>query len=311
MTCIVLDMEWNQPVAREMTVVSGLKHLPVEIMQIGVVAVRDGKILKDTFESYVRPLYYTKIKGRIKGLTGINEKLLKNQPSFIPVMESFKKWCEKIKPDYIATWGYDDIPLLKEQSDFYEYDCSWLAPNFNLQPVFTRQYKIDRPQISLESAVEILKLNQPQEFHSAINDAMYTAMVLTHIKNPEERICWQRKAEKIKKKPLVTFYAISKSEKECSGMQTALKSPAVMRLVCPACGKPHSLSGRFVNPVKGKYLAVLKCPSHNIAVSVNFTRTRNRKYTWERIIAPADRSQETIYYTLRERLKNNKRSPEE
>lgn len=51
MTYIVLDMEWSQPVCREKTRIAGTKVLQVEIIQIGAVAVTDGKISESFFPS--------------------------------------------------------------------------------------------------------------------------------------------------------------------------------------------------------------------------------------------------------------------
>ena len=71
-TYIVLDLEWSQPVCKEKTRIYGTKVLQVEIIQIGAVAVTDGVISKSTFSEYVRPRYYTEIKGKIKKLTGLD-----------------------------------------------------------------------------------------------------------------------------------------------------------------------------------------------------------------------------------------------
>ena len=58
-----------------------------------------------------------------------------------------------------------------KQCEFYERDTGWLPEWFNLQPLMTRQYGIDRAQITLQSAVEITGVQQELDYHSAINDA--------------------------------------------------------------------------------------------------------------------------------------------
>ena len=62
MTYIVLDMEWSQPVCKEKMLIRGGKTLPVEIIQIGAVMVKDGKIIEEQFSEYVKPIYYTILK---------------------------------------------------------------------------------------------------------------------------------------------------------------------------------------------------------------------------------------------------------
>ena len=57
----------------------------------------------------------------------------------------------------------------------------------------TRQYGIDRAQITLQSAVEITGVQQELDYHSAINDAYYTALVLTKINDIPSEIELQKK----------------------------------------------------------------------------------------------------------------------
>ena len=75
---------------------------------------RDGRYRKRGFFSeYVRPRYYTELKGRIKKLTGITKNDLKNAHDLTVVLKSFRKWLEKFGKDVIiVTWGPDDIPSL-------------------------------------------------------------------------------------------------------------------------------------------------------------------------------------------------------
>lgn len=85
MTYIVLDLEWSQPVCREKMRIAGTRVLQVEIIQIGAVAVTDGIVSEDFFSEYVRPRYYTELKGRIKKLTGITKMTLRT-PTIL-------QWC--------------------------------------------------------------------------------------------------------------------------------------------------------------------------------------------------------------------------
>ena len=123
MTYIVLDLEWSQPVCREKMRIAGTRVLQVEIIQIGAVAVTDSIVSEDFFSEYVRPRYYTELKGRIKKLTGITKNDLKNAHDLTVVLKSFRKWLEQFGKDVIiVTWGPDDIPTLVKQCEFYERD---------------------------------------------------------------------------------------------------------------------------------------------------------------------------------------------
>lgn len=299
LTCLVLDMEWSQPVTKEKTAVSGMLTLPVEIIQIGAVIVKDGVIAAEKFSEYVKPVYYTALKSRIKKLTGITEKDLMCAERFEAVMERFREWCSGYSPDIIATWGPDDIPLLKAQSRFYGYDDSWLPDFFNLQPLFTRQHNIDRPQINLEAAIEIIGADGGAlDFHSAVNDAYYTALILLDIKNLDSSIEWQRKIDYAHANPYISFISTVYGKRKFSRISSALLNKSLSRHTCPLCGKPVSLSGRFVRVRQGEYLSIVRCAKHSTAVEVKFNRDSERGYSWVKTTKPAAAEQETLYTEL-------------
>lgn len=304
MTCIVLDMEWSQPVTKEKTIVSGMLSLPVEIIQIGAVIVQDGKIVNNMFSEYVKPKYYTTIKSKIKKLTGIDEKKLHKADSFQKVMNAFKEWCAPYKPDIIATWGNDDVPLLKSQSSFFGYDDSWLPGFFNLQPIFTRQYNIDRPQINLMAAIELIGAGGGLDFHSAINDAYYTALILQKIDNLESRISWQKKVDYAHANPYISFKATVFGDKRYSRIASAFHNKLLRGTICPICGKPVLLSGRFVCVKPREYLTIIRCAKHSVAICVSFTRESDKKYSWIRTASPSTKQQEQLYYELMTAKKN-------
>ena len=108
MNYIVLDLEWNQPVAAGM-----MRHnLRGEIIQIGAVKLDDGFRRLDGFEALVRPVFYTKMKGHVKRITGIDNQRLRLGLPFPEAMEEFLAWCGK---EFVfVTWGGDDLPMLRE-----------------------------------------------------------------------------------------------------------------------------------------------------------------------------------------------------
>ena len=299
MTYIVLDLEWSQPVCKEKTRICGTKVLQVEIIQIGAVAVTDGVISKSTFSEYVRPRYYTEIKGRIKKLTGISKNDLKDADELDKVLLRFKKWCGSFGDTLIATWGPDDIPTLKGQCDFFGYDISWMPRWFNLQPIMTRQYDIDRPQITLQSAVDITGVGEQElDFHSAINDAYYTALVLTKIKDIPKEIEWQKKVDTAHANPFISVCHKSQGNVKTARMNSVPRTSLLNRYVCPICGKPATLKGRLVWVKPMNYMAVVHCNKHSVKVTVTFEKCADSGYTWTKKYTLSDNEDEEKYASL-------------
>ena len=281
MTYIVLDLEWSQPVCREKMRIAGTRVLQVEIIQIGAVAVTDGIVSEDFFSEYVRPRYYTELKGRIKKLTGITKNDLKNAHDLTVVLKSFRKWLEKFGKDVIiVTWGPDDIPTLVKQCEFYERDTGWLPEWFNLQPLMTRQYGIDRAQITLQSAVEITGVQQELDYHSAINDAYYTALVLTKINDIPSEIELQKKIDYVHSNPFLSLRQTSEGTVKTARMNAVPRLSELNRYICPVCGKPATLKSRLIWLSPMNYMAVVHCNKHSVKVTVRFEKKADGEYRW-------------------------------
>ena len=274
MTYIVLDLEWSQPVCREKMRIAGTRVLQVEIIQIGAVAVTDGIVSEDFFSEYVRPRYYTELKGRIKKL-------------------------EKFGKDVIiVTWGPDDIPTLVKQCEFYERDTGWLPEWFNLQPLMTRQYGIDRAQITLQSAVEITGVQQELDYHSAINDAYYTALVLTKINDIPSEIELQKKIDYVHSNPFLSLRQTSEGTVKTARMNAVPRLSELNRYICPVCGKPATLKSRLIWLSPMNYMAVVHCNKHSVKVTVRFEKKADGEYRWIKKYTLSEEKDEELYSSL-------------
>lgn len=279
MTSVVLDMEWSQPITKDKIVTMNGKALPVEIIQIGAVIVENGEIVS-RFSQYVRPRVYRIIKSKIRRLTGISEKDLVDAKDFTKVMKDFRKWITPYEPQYTVTWGCNDIPLLNAQCEAYNYHIEWLPESFDLQPIFTRQRNIDRPQISLASAIEEAGVSSEESFHSAINDAYYTALLLNTVDHLEKRIEWQKKADRARETPIAslvtcTYGSVSGefdesmlSEGYCGGY-----------IPCHLCGYIHSFP-HLTKAGENNYVGMLECKNHSINVNIT-VEVQSDKWAWK------------------------------
>lgn len=96
MTYVIFDLEWNQPFAND---ISFMKRtgLPVsgEIIQIGAIKLDDNLELTDTFSTFVKPQYLTRMHKHVEKLTHISANDLAMGVSFVQAYQNFEDWCGK------------------------------------------------------------------------------------------------------------------------------------------------------------------------------------------------------------------------
>ena len=173
---IVLDMEWNQPLSMDSPLAIRLcTSLPFEIIQIGAVRLEDGAQFKATCCLQ----QYKVLSPRISKLTGITKQEVKNGERFQDAMERFQEFCGE--DPILLTWGYDDIPMLKQNMTAWGLDTSLCADFYNLQTVFNAQTDGGKGQRSLAYAMEYYGIAPEFEAHDALHDAYHTALVAAHL----------------------------------------------------------------------------------------------------------------------------------
>ena len=182
MNYIVLDLEWNQPISKDSPSYQKFgNYLTSEIIQFGAVKLDSSKKIVDSFRSVVAPKCYRKLQHHVKRLTSLTQRDIDCGLPFPVIVNRFRKWCGPEGSYAFLTWGYDDIPALETNLSFYQMDISWLNPWYNLQVIFNKQEEQDENQKSLSSVIEYYHLQQNNQFHDALNDARYTAMVAARL----------------------------------------------------------------------------------------------------------------------------------
>ena len=173
MNYVVLDMEWNDTSPKSKNS-KGL-ILNHEIIQIGAAKMNEKREIIGTFKADVKPKVYKKIRDSVTELTGITAKMLENGRWFDDVIEDFKKWCGE---DFILlTWGNEDIPVLRNNLDYFGMDTGWMPFFFNAQAIFNMQTENKGRAFSLEYAMEFCGVKEDCRMHDALNDAVCTAKV--------------------------------------------------------------------------------------------------------------------------------------
>lgn len=175
MDYIVLDLEWNQS-ARGKT--HSLPDMPFEIIQIGAVKVNDQFQIVDEFAEIVRPRTYLQLHNKVKEILNITMEELNKGRDFAPVMNDFLKWCGT---DYIfCTWGSMDLLELQRNMKHYGVENNFPKPflYYDLQKLFSISYSDGKSRITLHNAIEQLNISENGGYHTAVNDARYTARIL-------------------------------------------------------------------------------------------------------------------------------------
>lgn len=177
MNYIILDMEWNQPRNR-----GYLIERPValygEIIQIGAVKVDEALNTIDTFDKFIKPVYYTEMRRDLMELTGITNEDLEHAEGFEKVFRDFMEWCGD--DSAIVTWSDSDLYTLEDNIAIHELDIEWEPECYDGQLIFDDVYTMEDRSYALDHAMFKLGI-KPQNFHNALDDALNTLEVLRRI----------------------------------------------------------------------------------------------------------------------------------
>ena len=173
---IVFDLEWNQsPDGKDFS----REDLPFEIIQIGAVKLNEKFEQISEFNRFVMPLVYQSLHRKVKELLNVTmEEIVDKGGYFVDVFEEFIEWCGN--PCIFCTWGSMDLSELQRNMKFYNISYQFEKPFlfYDVQKLYSLCFQDGKQRITLQHAIEALKLPQMEGYHSADNDARYTAQVL-------------------------------------------------------------------------------------------------------------------------------------
>ncbi len=265
---IVLDLEWNQPLNHQNRVYREYgDRLIFEMIQIGAVKLDSGLNITDSLSVLIHPTCYQRIHPRIRRMTHLGEAELEDAPLFQEAMDSFVAWCRQEGDDYLLlTWGCDDVSVLQQNLDFF--DCHPdLPPICDIQHQFSDEKKLAN-RMGLQAAMELLAL-QPEEdrdFHNAVNDAYYTALVFRQMPHPENAANYARQPKQLIH-PDTAKPGKAKGE-YFSSLAEALASEMATQPKCPVCGRPAELEAAgYVPQTADKYIGLAKCRQHGTVLA--------------------------------------------
>ncbi len=264
MDYIVLDMEWNQPWPGSP---SAKKVLPVairgEIIQIGAVRVTQEQLVEDEFQVLVLPKYYRSLNRRVSKLTGIKESRLKSEGvPFAEAMEQFRTWCGE---DVIfLTWGFDDIPILRENLQLHGLDTAWTDRWYNAQMIFNAQTDGSNSQKALKTAMELFEIEPTRPAHDALGAAYHTALICAMLQL-ERGIAEYGSALKSHENGFhgaeLPGCIARKVFYDYADKHSALGAMSGEENLCPVCGR-RMLGSRWFSQQGHRYMDLATCPEH-------------------------------------------------
>lgn len=256
MDYIAVDMEWNQPFDKKHTKCRAGVRLTGEVIQIGAVRLSPDGEITDEFEVKIAPRIYTVIHYMVKRVTGITQKELNRGVSLGDAVNEFRKWCGT--DCVIFTWGPNDIPMLRDNLRFFSLDSSWLPRSYNAQCIFNQQTENKGRQYSIDFAVDYFGIEAVRDRHDALNDAYYTAKILSKLDVAAGMAAYDERSLYISN--------ISRSDSigtTFDGYATcadAVRDKRIIRTKCPDCAAALAMSP--LSKCGDEFISVGKCLRH-------------------------------------------------
>jgi len=248
---IIFDLEWNSGCDEEIL---------NEILQIGAVRINQlGGKITDTFCVYIRPFVHKKYSLAAKALPELQASIesLVDLPSAIA---SFIQWCGE--ETEFAGWGPSDLKVLQQNIDYWNLGYSLPVNLYDLQAAFSAFLYI-KANFALHKAVDYCKIPATFDFHTALHDAVYTAVVGEVISaDLLSKVTQPRNEEKVQKNAVLGMPRKKASQYgPFETMENVLNSRDSRHPPCPLCGKIVGISYWFFANSQ-HYYSQFSCPDH-------------------------------------------------
>lgn len=314
MNYIVMDLEWNQSYNGHL---GEHPRMPFEIIEIGAVKVDKNYKIIDEYSGLIKPRIYKKLHSKIRTILNYTEQDLEQGRGFKEVCNEFLAWCGE---DYMfCTWGNMDLTELQTNMDFY-YMKKFPRPlkYINLQQIYSDIKCSDVNISKLEKAVTDLHIPETKPFHTALNDARYTALVLREIKPKNIKELYSFDLYQYPNNKEEEIIAIHNNQYEYITRpfitkQAAMNDKEVTDIRCYKCNKKITKKIKWFSNSTSSYLCVGKCWRHgNFCGKIKFKPASEGKYYVIKTFRPIDKEGvEAIYQKqedIRERRKEKRHS---
>ncbi len=303
MNYIVLDLEWNQRLKGQGRITEPVR-LRGEIIQIGAVKLDESYCVTDTFKVMITPVYYKVMHQTVAEITNITTEDLQEGLTFPEAYESFASWCGD--DCAFLVWGIDDLDMLCDNMQLHGIDTSDMPVTYNLQLAFDNQVSKENRQISLARAMEMV--GEPAlQFHDALNDALNTAHICSHLNMKEGlagcEITRRTQKTKIRKKlKSRKSVPVQKPDKLYPTKRAAFKDDNVVKFFCPDFNEEIICTG-FVEQSSRKFMAVGKSESgRELFVKFNFRKWGDAEFSVSRTVNEMTEERRSTYLKRKNRI---------
>lgn len=275
---IILDLEWNRSYDK--------KPLD-EILQIGAVRVDTiGGPIVDAISVFIKPTVHKRFDPGARKLPELQASI-QSTVEFPAALEEFRTWCGG-ETAFAAWGGGDDFKALRQNCEYWSLPPVPVETVCDLQMAFSCLVGTSQ-QVALWRAVEYCGISDVFDFHNALYDAMYTAVVAQWI-TPEALACQPVKREKSRRLPSPRLSRLSFSRqprRKVGPLPTPeglLNARAARQPTCPVCGRIGSINRWSFTERKGEtvplvYYAVFRCQEHGRFLC-RMTLARREDGTW-------------------------------
>lgn len=301
MNYIVLDLEWNQGKKGS----KNSRRLPFEVIEIGAAKLDNNFNIVDQYGSIVKPKLHRQLHPAIRELLNYDEALLRTGRPFDEVFREFEDWCGN---DYVfCTWGSLDLFHLQQNMDYYYFERFPAPVKFlDIQEIYAKTKLgegADHP--SLEKAVDRMKIPIDGPFHSAKNDAYYTARVfqkLNHRKLSDMYSidCYhyptcEEEEITIRHNNYIEYVSSTFPDK-----RAAMGNEHVNSMNCYKCNRPLKMKIRWFSN-NTTQLSVGRCWTHGLQCGK--IRFKNAKYDQIFVIKTIEKINKKDFEKIRDRQK--------
>ena len=292
---IVMDLEWNQPTSFNTPVFRQIgDSLLFEVIQIGAVKLGEDFTVLEELSIPIRPTHYTSIHPRVRRMTHLGREELCDAPAFPEAMEQFTQWCGE---DYVfLTWGGDDVSVFQQNLDFFKFEGE-TGRMFDVQRYYAEAFELGARQKSLKGAMEHLEIaaDENRDFHNAVNDAYYTALVLQKLPEPTGVLKHEQTPRKLCHNARRTRFRVTHT---VPSVTEGLNGADVRTPECPTCKKPTQLQTELTPQAPGKYVALSKCPQHgHLFIKVRFSMLPDGQRGMHLSVTPANQQNRAYVHT--------------
>ncbi|MDO4939767.1 MAG: 3'-5' exonuclease [Lachnospiraceae bacterium] len=270
-TYIVFDLEWNQSANGKEGSVPGL---PFEIIEIGAVKLDENFRKLSTFRRVIKPVVYEKLHYRVLEVINLGmQELKKKGVSFAEAIGDFFDWCyQDSEQPIFCTWGEMDLTQLEKNMAYFGIENPMPFPllYYDLQKLYTLHTEGHHKTMApLDRAVEEMDVIDDGGFHSALNDALYTAQVMQRIDMRKLRPYMSLDYSRLPYKKDDEIYMVFPDYSKYVSMvypskEKAMADPNAKDMICYICQKPVKKNINWFTPNQKQYHCIGYCPEHGL-----------------------------------------------